>query len=63
MQTQTLYITEHQLIERYSISRSTVNRWRRTPAMKFPQPKKFGPNTIRFSLAELERWFSSRRDA
>lgn len=63
MQTQTLYITERQLIERYAISRSTVNRWRRATTMNFPQPKRFGPNTIRFCITELEYWFSNRGDA
>ena len=58
-----IFISEQQLTKRYAISRSTVNRWRRHPTMKFPQPKKFGPNTIRYCIAELEYWFSKREDA
>lgn len=43
------------------VSRSTVERLRRSPEAQFPQPIRIGPNSIRFDTAELERWIVARR--
>ncbi len=43
------------------VSRSTVERLRRSPEVQFPQPIRIGPNSIRFDTVELEQWIVARR--
>ncbi|WP_139410617.1 helix-turn-helix transcriptional regulator [Aeromonas veronii] len=43
------------------VSRSTVERLRRSPDAQFPQPIYIGPNSIRFDMTELEQWIVARR--
>ncbi|WP_265528779.1 helix-turn-helix domain-containing protein [Sphingomicrobium marinum] len=51
----TEYVSIKQVCERYSVSRSTVYRWRDRGHIAFT---KFG-NTVRISVAEVEDWVAS----
>ncbi|MBM0438687.1 MULTISPECIES: helix-turn-helix transcriptional regulator [Aeromonas] len=46
-------ITEKQLVELTSVSRSTIRRWINDPHVHFPAFVKIGPNSIRWKLAEV----------
>ncbi|MGN5002406.1 helix-turn-helix transcriptional regulator [Aeromonas sp. 82P] len=50
-----------EVTRRLGVSRATVERLRRRPESQFPQPIRIGPNSIRFDMAELERWIVARR--
>ena len=49
------YLNVKQVAERYGVDPSTVWRWRREKP-DFPEPHKFGPQTLRWSLAALDEW-------
>ncbi len=44
-----------------NVNRQTLWRWRKNPALDFPQPYQLAPNTPRWRSADLERWLASRR--
>jgi prophage regulatory protein len=55
MQKMKIYLNVKQAAARYGEDPSTV--WRRLKAdPTFPKPKRFGPQTLRWSIAELEAW-------
>lgn len=47
--------------ERLGVSRSTIERLRRSPAAKFPRPIYIAPNSVRFDSDELDQYIDSRR--
>jgi predicted DNA-binding transcriptional regulator AlpA len=49
--TRRAWLTDRDLAIRYGISRVTVWRWARTG--RIPQPHRLGPNTSRWSAAEI----------
>ncbi|MFM5469167.1 helix-turn-helix transcriptional regulator [Aeromonas sp. R1-2] len=49
--------------ERLGVSRSTIERLRRNPAVKFPRPIYIAPNSVRFDSDELDQYIDSRRNA
>ena len=55
-----MFISTSQLSTRLGVSRSTVERLRRNPEAHFPKPINIGPNSVRYSLAEVEKWLESR---
>lgn len=62
MENKTRYLRDFEVAERYGISRSSVWRWRKKG--KIPEPIKFGEDSTRWSLSELEAWeqiLASRR--
>ena len=48
---------------RLGVSRSTIERLRRSPAAKFPRPIYIAPNSVRFDSDELDQYIESRRNA
>ena len=51
--TQTKYLTDRQLAERWSVSRDTIWRWRREG--RIPNPIHLGPNSTRWKLNCIEK--------
>ncbi len=49
-----------QVAERYDANTSTIRRWCANTEINFPKPIRFGPQTIRWRLADLEAWEVSR---
>ena len=47
------WLSDRDLAQRYAVSRITVWRWARGGVI--PKPKKLGPNTSRWSAAEIEQ--------
>ncbi|CAM7659210.1 MULTISPECIES: helix-turn-helix transcriptional regulator [Klebsiella/Raoultella group] len=56
-----MLLTVKQLCIRLGISRSTVERLRRSPESSFPEAIYIGPNSVRFSETEIEAWVQARR--
>ncbi len=52
------YVNIKQVAERYGVDTSTVWRWRKAKP-EFPQPHRFGPQTLRWSLADLDTYDAS----
>lgn len=49
------YLNVKHVAERIGVNPSTV--WRKLKVdATFPKPKRFGPQTLRWSIAELEAW-------
>ena len=49
------YLSVKEVAKRYGVDPSTIWRWsRKKPA--FPDPHKFGPQTIRWKITDLEAW-------
>ncbi|MDM5122012.1 helix-turn-helix transcriptional regulator [Aeromonas media] len=46
-------VTEKQVTELASVSRSTIRRWINDPRVNFPAFIKIGPSAIRWKLAEV----------
>lgn len=49
--------------ERLGVSRSTVERLRRSQVVNFPRPIYIAPNCVRFDSDELDQYIDSRRNA
>ena len=45
-------LTDRQLASRWQVSRDTIWRWKRAGII--PSPKKVGPNSTRWTVAEIE---------
>lgn len=59
MQKVQTYLNVKQVAARYQEDPSTT--WRRLKTdPTFPKPKRFGPQTLRWSIAELEAWEAER---
>ncbi|MGL6368448.1 helix-turn-helix transcriptional regulator [Aeromonas hydrophila] len=56
-----MLITTTTVAQICNVSRATIERWRRDPALKFPRPIKIGPKSVRFDADELAAWIASRR--
>lgn len=56
-----MLITTAEVAHRCNVSTSTVERWRRDPALGFPQPIKIGPKASRFDSVEVALWLESKR--
>lgn len=54
MQTQSPFLKDHEVAERYRISRPTVWRW--ASADKLPKPVKLAEGATRWRLADLQSW-------
>ncbi|PTH78360.1 helix-turn-helix domain-containing protein [Aeromonas veronii] len=55
-----ILVTIKDLAARLDVSRSTIERLRRSPKESFPKAIPIGPNSIRFDLSEIEAWLASR---
>lgn len=55
------YLSDTQLAERYSVSRSTIWRW--TNRNNFPKPVQLSPGTTRWRKDDIERHEASKRSA
>ena len=60
-QTGRVYLTDRQVAERYGINRATVWSW--VKKAKMPEPVRLTPGCARWSVGDLERWESERREA
>lgn len=60
-ETAPVYLTDRQVADRYGISRQTVWSWIKRE--KLPGPIKLTAGCVRWSVADLERWEQSRREA
>lgn len=49
-----IYVSDRQVAERFSVSRTTPWRWVKT--RNFPQPVKLSPGCTRWRLADVEAW-------
>ena len=56
-----MYLTDRQVAERLSISRTSVWRWVKRGA--FPAPIQFSPGATRWKLADVEQWERDRAEA
>ncbi|HDZ8966669.1 helix-turn-helix transcriptional regulator [Aeromonas veronii] len=56
-----MLITTTTVAQTCNVSRATIERWRRDPALNFPRPIKIGPKSVRFDADELAAWIASRR--
>ena len=54
----TPYITDNQVAERYGVSRTTPWRW--AAEGSFPKPYKLSPGCTRWKLSEVESWEADR---
>jgi len=52
----TLWLSDRQVGDRYSVSRSSIHRWTANAEMNFPQPTAITPGCTRWKLADLEAW-------
>lgn len=50
-----MYISVQDVAKRYGVTPSTIWRWR-NERVDFPQPHRFGPQTLRWKIAELDAW-------
>lgn len=50
-----VYLNVKQVAARYGVNTCTVWRWRKGKP-DFPQPHRFGPQTLRWKAADLEGW-------
>jgi len=51
---ESIFISDKQAAERYSVNRTTVWRWLSLGV--FPLPVKLSPGCTRWRLADLEKW-------
>lgn len=56
-----VYLTDRQVADRYGISRQTVWAW--VDREGLPRPIKLTAGCVRWSVADLEQWEQSRREA
>lgn len=56
----TVYLTDRQAGDRYSVHRNTIHRWARETS--FPNPIKLGENCTRWRLADLAAWEAQREE-
>ena len=50
-----IYLNVKQVAARFGVDTCTI--WRKLKSdPTFPKPKRFGPQTLRWSVAELEAW-------
>ena len=55
----TMYLSDKQVADRYSVSRISIWRWRKTDP-NFPQPVSLSPGCTRWRLSDIEAWEASR---
>ncbi|PKQ00927.1 MAG: AlpA family transcriptional regulator [Alphaproteobacteria bacterium HGW-Alphaproteobacteria-13] len=58
-----MYFSDRQLGERFNVSRVTIWRWARDPAVKFPEPVKLSPGCARWRLDDVEAWEAGRLES
>lgn len=51
-----LYLNVKEVSERYGVDTCTVWRWRKDANRGFPEPHRFGPQTLRWKIADLDAW-------
>lgn len=51
---QTTYLTDKQLAQRFSVGRATIWRWLKERA--FPEPVRLSPNCTRWRVSDVEAW-------
>lgn len=56
------YLNVKQVAARFSVDSCTIWRWRKQK-LDFPAPHRFGPQTLRWKLADLEAWETAQADA
>jgi prophage regulatory protein len=57
-----MYLSDQQVADRYSVSRVTIWRWRKTDP-SFPQPINLSPGCVRWKLLEIENWEAAKANA
>jgi len=50
------FMPTSQVLDRYGINKSTLQRWLRDNRLEFPQPLVLGYRSRLFKLSELEAW-------
>ncbi len=55
------YLTDKQVADRYSVSRTTPWRW--VEKGRFPKPVKLSPGCTRWRVSEIQAWESNRGGA
>lgn len=55
------FLSAEQVSHRYGVHRATPYRWAQQGS--FPKPIKLGANVTRWSLADLEAWEQSQKEA
>lgn len=55
---QSIYLSDRQLSERFSVHRTTVWRWMREEG--FPRPVHLSANCTRWRLSDVESWEAQR---
>ena len=58
-----MLITTAEVASICKVSTSTIERWRRNPALNFPQPIKIGPKASRYDSVAVAKWVLSRGGA
>lgn len=51
-----MFLSIKQVAARYGIDPCTVWRWRKDANKNFPEPHRFGPQTLRWKLSDIETW-------
>ncbi|QJD72064.1 AlpA family transcriptional regulator [Marinobacterium sp. LSUCC0821] len=51
---ETAYLADHQVANRYSVSRATIWRW--VQSNRFIKPVKLSPGCTRWRLSDIEVW-------
>jgi predicted DNA-binding transcriptional regulator AlpA len=54
-----VYLTVKDLQARYSVSRMTLHRWGKDPALNFPKPVYLGSHP-RYRASDLDAWEATR---
>ncbi len=54
-----IFLSVDQVAERFSVSRDSIYRWKRSG--DFPKAVKLGPGTTRWRLSDLEDWEQTRQ--
>lgn len=57
-----LFFTTRQVMERYHISPATLWRWANDPALSFPPPLKIGNKKL-YALKAIEAWEAAQMGA
>ena len=52
------YVTIKDLCAKYGVNRTTIWRWQQKQG--FPDPVRFGPQTVRWKMADVTAWEASR---
>lgn len=57
------FLNVKEVAERYGVDACTVWRWRKDTKKHFPAPHRFGPQTLRWKIADLDAWEEASKAA